>query len=404
MNRIVFMKKLIFSFLFSFFFFPCISQQKELSLTEDLITINLDGTKESFVLFSSFFRNVQTIILETGKDCMIGDIDEFQVFDGCIYILDSHIAKSLMVFDMNGKFIRKIGSIGKGPGEYSRAKDFTIDTENRFIYLLDLGARIHKYQLDGTHVLSFTIQIPSSNMSYIQFCNSKLYSSVVPQGTTKEDYMLLEVDPNNGKVLSRFLSIKYNKGWVEGYYTEQSFFKSRMNNPPRYAQLFMEYIVTVGESITPYIELKSKNFFTESDLNLMQDEPDKMRQHIQRKSKIWDINSFIENNDFIIFRHKVGYSSYYPVVIYHKATKKVKLAEYFCNDLIFKQDKDRFFGRFEFSDLHGAYEILRPNYIERLKKSIRNNEVVPDIDKIDQLLKLNEKEESNPVIFFYEFK
>jgi hypothetical protein len=69
------------------------------------------------------------VISGTNEDCMIGMIHELQVFDGCIYILDRAITKSLFVFDMEGRFIKKIGCFGNGPGEFIQPVDITLDTE-----------------------------------------------------------------------------------------------------------------------------------------------------------------------------------------------------------------------------------------------------------------------------------
>jgi hypothetical protein len=115
-------RKFLFFIHYSLFLFACSNQQTELRSDEVCYTIDLDGKKETSIPFSSIFKNVQTIILEAGKDCLIGSLDELQIFDGRIYILDKHIAKSLFVFDMEGRFIRKIGSLGRGPGEFAGGK------------------------------------------------------------------------------------------------------------------------------------------------------------------------------------------------------------------------------------------------------------------------------------------
>jgi len=386
----------------------CSAQQKELSQIESKYTIDLDGKQEAYVPFSAYFKNAKSIILETNKDCLIGVISELQVFDGHIYILDAHIAKSLYVFDLEGRFIRKIGGLGRGPGEYVLLKDFTIDIENRFIYISDQGAFVHKYQLDGTYVHSITVSKPRSNVSFIQSYNGKLYINAITWTPTPDDYMLLEVDPNDGKILSQFLPIKYNKGWGEAYFRGNNFM-SRLNNPPMYTQLFMNYIVAIGEEISPYIELKSKYLATDSDIdNFLRN-----KKNIQNfdffngSTKIWNVHCFVENDDFIIFKCTSGFFDNFSVV-FHKETGVVRLAQKLSNDLILRNISDNnsvisaMSGRFKFSDRQGSYEVIPPDIFEGLKRSIKNNEIVPDMDKADQLMKLSE--ESNPIIFFYEFK
>ena len=243
---------LLFFFLLFFIFFSCFSQQKELNQLKSDYSIDLDRNKETSIPFSIYFKNPKTIILETNKECLIGLVNDFQVFDNRIYVLDILYTKSLYVFDMDGRFIRKIGCLGQGPGEYIFLEDFTIDTENRFIFLLDNGKRVHKYDLNGQYISTITPQITRANIKYIQYYKSKLYLSVEAYTVALSDNMLQESDLN-GKILSNSIPLKYDKGWGGRLSKGNSFFMSRLNDPPRYARLFMDYIVTVGKKITPLL-------------------------------------------------------------------------------------------------------------------------------------------------------
>ena len=377
--------------------------QKELRLDGDFYTIDLDGKKEPSIRLSSIFKNVQTIFLETNKECLIGAIRDFQVFDGYIYILDSRLAKSLFVFDMEGRFIRKIGGRGGGPGEYVEANAFTLDTENGIIYLRVQRNLVHKYKLDGTFLHSINMQIPEGGSYFIHFYNGSLYSSCVWSRPSKDNCLLLEIDPNDGEVLSQSVSVKYNKGYNKShYYTYNNFFKSRTNNPPRYNELFMDYIVSLGKEITPYIELKSKDLTTEQDIASNTDEYGYL-QSIYFRKKSGYVYNFIENDDVICFKY--GLNPIAISVILYKNSGEVKLANYFNNDLIFKQDKTGMFEQFVFSDQKGAYVIydtVSPAFGDEYEGYLRDNEVLPDMDKLDQLMELTA--DSNPAIFFYEYK
>ena len=401
------MKDKFFFFFFFFFLMSCSATQKQqgLPLDGEYYIIDLDEKKDPSILLSSLFKNIRAIILETNEDCLIGQIDELQVFDGYIYILDSKKAKSLFVFDMDGRFIRKIGSLGSGPGEYIQLLDFTLDTENRFIYLLDYSQRVHKYYLDGTFDKTITPKLQNAGIIYIQYYNSKLYMSVSAFYPAPEDFMLQEIDIDNGQILSKSLPLKYNKGWNETVHDHYSrFFMSRANNPPRYNQMFMNFIVSIGKEITPYIELKSKNWIKERDIedfhgkNGMQFN----MANIINSPKIFNVHCYVENEDFICFR--CGMVSSFVVIIYKK-TGEVKLANYLSNDLIYRNDQRGMLGRFIFSDAKGVYDILDTQYLNMLndfQNAIKNNEIIPDLDKLDQLMKLNE--DANPIIFYYEYK
>jgi len=294
---------------------------------------------------------------------------------------------------------------------------FYLTVRKGVVFVLDYNSFIHKYRLDGTyiHSINFRDQVPRTNIYFIQFYNNRLYANVLAWESTPDDFMLLEMDPDNGKILSHSLPLKLNKGWDKTSFTGHNFFISPLNNPPRYTQLFMDYIVSLGETITPYIELKSKNLTTIDDFKNSSEErlsPTGGFQALQGTSKIWDVNSFVENDDLILFRCNSGFMSGKRnsfSVVYHKKTGLVKIADIMSNDLVSRRidDEKHFFntymdGRFIFSDKKGAYEVVHPRFFDKFLTSVRKKEVVPNLDKLDELLKLTE--DSNPVIFYYEFK
>ena len=109
-------------------------------------------TKNNISLSDSF--DIDFVKLETNDECLIGAISNIEVFDNRIFILDRRFTESLYVFDMNGKFISKIGSKGSGPGNYVFPIDFTIDKENRRV-VIDDGNRNNLlfYDLDSYEYL-----------------------------------------------------------------------------------------------------------------------------------------------------------------------------------------------------------------------------------------------------------
>ena len=379
--------------------------QKKLSLDGDYYTIDLDKEKEPTIYLSSLFKNIRTIILETNDNCIIGNVDDIQAFDGFIYILDQTKTKCLFVFDMEGRFIRSIGNVGSGPGEYGEIRDFTLDTKNNIIFLCDHSNRIHKYRLDGTYIQTITVHLPDTDSERIQFYDGRLYLSSIIWKKTENSYLLQEIDPSNGKIMSSSIPLEYNKGWIKLFYDKHSrFFMSRTNNPPRYNKMFMDYIVSIGKEVTPYIRFKSRHLTTERDMDDFEgkDGLPVNTLNLMNSTKIFGVNCFVENADFILFR--VVASPSFSVLL-NKKTKEVKLSDNLNNDLIYRQYKGSSIGRFMFSDTNGAYDLLDTQdgrILDEFQSAIKNNEIVPNLDKLDQLKKLNE--DSNPVIFLYEFR
>jgi hypothetical protein len=99
-----------------------------------LYVINSDTIEESEVtMLSSIFKKMKTIILETTDESVIGAVGRVQVFDNYIFILDDKNPHKLFAFNKEGKFIRLIGNVGYGPGEYIRPNDFTIDPQKNWL-------------------------------------------------------------------------------------------------------------------------------------------------------------------------------------------------------------------------------------------------------------------------------
>lgn len=62
-------------------------------------------------------------------------IDNIKIHNNRIFIQDER-TKKLLVFDMKGKGITKVGSHGRGPGEFLNLSDFDIDNDG-YIYVID---------------------------------------------------------------------------------------------------------------------------------------------------------------------------------------------------------------------------------------------------------------------------
>lgn len=95
--------------------------------------------------------------LETSDDCLLGEINVIKKRAGRYYIRTN--ANRLDVFDENGKYLMKVGSIGQGPGEYAAICDFDADKDH--IYILVPG-KILKYDSNGT----FQTELPIENLQW----------------------------------------------------------------------------------------------------------------------------------------------------------------------------------------------------------------------------------------------
>jgi hypothetical protein len=84
---------------------------------------------------TEIFSDLKLIKLETSDTCQIAHIRQILIYDNKIYVLDSPVGKSILVFDMNGKCLHKIEQAGQGPGEY--VLPLSISIHENILYVMD---------------------------------------------------------------------------------------------------------------------------------------------------------------------------------------------------------------------------------------------------------------------------
>ena len=134
--------------------FSC-NQPTELNkYTSDGTDVKIKGiTAANSAKYSDLFDNVSLIPLQTTDDCLIGRIDKIFFYENHFYILDQVLGKGVFVFDENGNFIRRIGRIGKGPGEYDVPNDMAIDMfSGRLLIFCNNSKKLIAYDFNGNFI------------------------------------------------------------------------------------------------------------------------------------------------------------------------------------------------------------------------------------------------------------
>jgi len=99
---------------------------------------------------------IEYIPLETSDACILGDIYNLRIHGDNIVLISQ---RKVYLFDTNGKFVRKLGDQGKGPGEYQWARDIQIHPNGKSVFILDItGLQIIEIALYGRHLR--TIKLP----------------------------------------------------------------------------------------------------------------------------------------------------------------------------------------------------------------------------------------------------
>ena len=94
---------------------------------------------EGHVFLSTIADNIDYIPLETRPESLLGDISKILFSSSSILVKDE--VGQLILFDRNGKYLRKIGSKGHGPQEYLNATSMAFSGTGDELFLFDESAR-----------------------------------------------------------------------------------------------------------------------------------------------------------------------------------------------------------------------------------------------------------------------
>ena len=107
------------------------------------------------------------------------------------YIFVGELSSPLLAFDRTtGKFLRKIGSVGQGPGEYSGSTDMEVDAEAKRIYFRASPTQYHCYDFEGNFLKTITFTDDKFMMGSFHFANDQAYSycNIASEATTSRAY------------------------------------------------------------------------------------------------------------------------------------------------------------------------------------------------------------------------
>ena len=163
------------------------------------------------VPLSTLGSQLEYIPLETDPACLLKSISNAFVSDSFLYVSDG---SRLLLFVRNGKFIRQIGSEGKGPGEYSRIADFIVDKNSREIYILS-SRMVLIYSFNGQFKMDFKIDFPCSQFIMNEKNNLIFHPFNLPIPTTEPGYSWYITD-KSGVVLTKMINSlkRVNRGFT----------------------------------------------------------------------------------------------------------------------------------------------------------------------------------------------
>jgi len=160
------------------------------------VKLERDIDNISSVHLSNLGSKLQYIPLETNPACVIREISNLTVVDSFLFVSDNF---RLLLFNKSGKFLQQIGTVGRGPGEYERVRDFAVSSSNKEIYVLT-GREVLIYNFKGHFIRSFNLGFPCVQL--VLSSNDELVIHRVNIPVASENYSLYILD-RYGKVKTR---------------------------------------------------------------------------------------------------------------------------------------------------------------------------------------------------------
>jgi len=138
---------------------PICKKQK----TNNVLTIDLYEAyqnRDNYPL-STVAESLEYIPIETNGNCLLGEsIKRIFITNNEIFIFDYH---AVYHFTSNGKYVNKIGRIGRGPGECQKPRDMILSTIKQQITLLDYD-KIVTYDYEGNFINNHTLKNKSNSI------------------------------------------------------------------------------------------------------------------------------------------------------------------------------------------------------------------------------------------------
>lgn len=112
------------------------------------------------IKLSTIGKELSYIPLETTPECMLQEVRKVEFSDSYIFVSEIN---NLFQFDKSGKFIRQIGSQGRGPQEYLYVSEFCINNKTNEIYIFSMGQML-VFGFDGVYKRSIKLSFRVSQV------------------------------------------------------------------------------------------------------------------------------------------------------------------------------------------------------------------------------------------------
>ena len=313
--------------LISIFYLSSISilfGQAEYKILPHKIDVENNINNVKIINLSSIGKELTFIPLETTPNCLIKKIKKVLFSNSYIFISEF---TNLLQFDRNGKFIRRIGSSGTGPGEYPSIGDFCINEKQQEIYVIFSSAsKLLTFGFDGVFKNSVNLSFRPAQVSLRDPQNLLFHLWNVP-GKNDPSWVITDLEGVSLTVINNSLKRVSQPGFLINH-TPLYFFANSLH--------FMEFGIDTlyyfrNTQKFPYAIFSLGDYKMDVDplitASLIKDE--------KVLNKFWP-GIILENDDYFFIKFYRGISNNSMTAIYDKKSGAFTILkdEVFKNDLV----------------------------------------------------------------------
>lgn len=253
---------------------------------------NLDS--KQITSFNNIFEKEKEIIIRT-KNLEVGILTQIKIdFYNNIIFLDAKV-RQVLVFNQEGKFLKRIGKKGQGPGEFIHPLAMGIDKHGKILISDQRVRRINKFDKDGYFISSFIISGSHFSPNDIIIVDSK---DSLFLGGYRENFnnpgagTWINKYDSKGKYIRSFFPRNTTQRWMLSMFPSFSFDMDEKDII--YAVQINEYKISVYNSEGRLLRTfaKAPYYFKKPDPNLRVDfskfkSQSKLMEELIKLSKSW---------------------------------------------------------------------------------------------------------------------
>ncbi|MFA6126722.1 MAG: 6-bladed beta-propeller [Bacteroidales bacterium] len=204
---------------------------------------------------SDLVDSIEYIKLETRPECLVSNAS-MVIGKNCILLLNSQ-PPQVLLFDRNGNFLRPIGKIGKGPGEYIYPNRIDLSPDEQTLIVSDMAQRLFlQYSIDGTFISSHKSDFTSDGPYFIDANHIAFMQTPFDDSIHYPRVVAMNLATGVQKPLY-YINYKRNPGPNTGYCFGSDFFRTDEGIIFKDALCDTIYKVSPDLSVTPVYMLKA---------------------------------------------------------------------------------------------------------------------------------------------------